>query len=488
MTRLPFISRVGTLAATVVLLPLVARAAGDVYQQREQSDREHGQHLEQLAVWCDQQGLAEEARRARQWLPVDRGQRLLLFDPTQPAERAKAEASPKLVEWHRRFGQLRAARAKKLFDLAQAADKAGHVSLAIELLGGVLREDPEHEAARRAWGYQQGEGGWHTPFSLAKHKMNHVWHERFGWLPQTRAARYEAGERYHKGRWISAEQDARLHADIDTGWELQTEHFEVVTNHSLEAAARFGIKLERLHAAWLQACGGFYATPGELVSAKFKPPRAPKRHQLMVFRNRAEYLQALRGEVPDDIPTTGIYISRRRTAYFFVPEDPQTKQPAFDDTVLYHEAVHQLFHETRAAVAEPGEKHNFWLIEGIACYFESLTERDGCLTVGGTDAERFRAAQYRFVNDGFYVPLETLCGMDRAALQRDPRIARLYSQSAGLTHYLMHASHGTHRDGLFTALTALYTGRDRRSTLSESLGEPLSTLDDNYHAFLRNAP
>jgi hypothetical protein len=223
-------------------------------------------------------------------------------------------------------------------------------------------------------------------------------------------------------------------------------------------------------------------TGAELLDPK-RPARAYKRHQVVVFRNQAQYQDALRGEVPADGSTTGFYSTRRRTAYFFVPE-PGPGQPAFDDTVLYHEAVHQLFNESRTTVAEPGEKQNFWLIEGIACYFESLTERDGYLTVGGTDADRFRAAHYRLLNDAFYVPLQELSGMSRLALQRDPRIARLYSQSAGLTHFLVHSAGGARRDGLLAALTAIYTGRDRPGTLPESLGDGFAALDAAYRAFI----
>src|SRR5690606_41316374 len=62
---------------------------------------------------------------------------------------------------------------------------------------------------------------------------------------------------------------------------------------------------------------------------------------------------------------------------------------------------------------EPGVRHNFWLIEAIACYFESLAPREGYLTVGGTETQRFRAAQYRLLNDRFYVPLAELCGLGR---------------------------------------------------------------------------
>lgn len=182
--------------------------------------------------------------------------------------------------------------------------------------------------------------------------------------------------------------------------------------------------------------------------------------------------------------TTGIYISRRRTAYFFVPESENAK-PAFDDTVMFHEAVHQLFNETSQVIAMPGEKQNFWLIEGIACYFESLAERDGSLMLGGLDAERTNAARVRLFNDNFYLPLAELCGMRRLSVQRDPRIAPIYTQSAGLTHFLIHSDRGSRRHGLLAALKAVYNGRDDVGTLSGSLNQSYTDLDSAYRAFMQ---
>jgi hypothetical protein len=476
---------------SVVLLPFAGAdsAAESVFHARVQLDRKYAEQLEQLAVWCDQQGLASEGRRTRDWLPSDRDQRFLLFDPTQAPEQPPANELPAAAEWRHRFGQLRAAQARELFALARQAALEQRPVLGMELIGNTLREDPDHEEARAILGYRRQEGAWHTSFTLARQKAGQVWDDRFGWILKSRLARYAAGERYHRGRWISAEQDARLHATIDTGWELETEHFSVVTNHSLEAAARFGRLLEALQAAFEQVCMT-QSLLRHVQSMRNSPPQiasSSKRHEVMVFRNRDEYQRALRGEIPDEVTTTGFYASQRRTAYFYVPDAAPGAKPAFDDTVLYHEAVHQLFNETTRSVPAPGEKHNFWLIEGIACYFESLAQRDGYLTLGGTQAERFRAARYRFVNDSFYVPLEGICRMDRQSLQRDPRIARLYSQAAGLTHFLMHSAQGGRRDGLLSALNAVYAGRDRLSTLPECLGEDFKKLDDAYGHFLRQA-
>jgi hypothetical protein len=70
-------------------------------------------------------------------------------------------------------------------------------------------------------------------------------------------------------------------------------------------------------------------------------------------------------------------------------------------------------------------------------------------------------------------------------LQRDPRIGMLYSESSGLTHFLMHADGGRYRDALVEYLIAVYTSRDRPATLSERTGMNYGELDQQYRAFMQ---
>src|SRR4026209_527937 len=94
-----------SICVALVICAATSRAADTIYQTRGELDRQYAQRLEQLAQWCDQQGLADEARRTRQWLPADHDQRLLLFDPTQAV-------GLKESEWDKKLRELRTARAK----------------------------------------------------------------------------------------------------------------------------------------------------------------------------------------------------------------------------------------------------------------------------------------------------------------------------------------------------------------------------------------
>ena len=106
-------------------------------------------------------------------------------------------------------------------------------------------------------------------------------------------------------------------------------------------------------------------------------------------------------------------------------------------------------------------------------YMESLRQEDGYYVLGGFDDERMHAARYRLLHDKFYVPLDEFTGYGMEKLQKDPRIATLYSQAAGLTHFLVYYDGGRYRDALVSYLAAVYTGRDDPDTLAKLTGVEL---------------
>ena len=69
-------------------------------------------------------------------------------------------------------------------------------------------------------------------------------------------------------------------------------------------------------------------------------------------------------------------------------------------------------------------------------------------------------------------------------LQKDPRIGTLYSQAAGLTHFLIYYDGGRYRDALVSYLSAVYSGRDDHDTLAKLTGTDYGELDKQYREFL----
>jgi hypothetical protein len=471
----------------VALLPLHHRqpalaAEPDVAAARQALAAHYSQQLGELAQWASDLNLAEAAEQTRKWLQPHSPRVRQVFIPPASAGilRPPDDAGPQLRQWHERFAHLRQAQAKALFDLAQQAVKAGQLSIAFELLGETLREDPDHEPARKILGQQQHAGQWRTPYEIQRLKQGDVWHPCFGWLPVEHVPRYERGERFYKSNWISAQRDAELHGSIDTAWKIETEHYLVTTNVSLEAGVELAARLERLHFVWRQLFPSYYGVKSQWTRlfAGGPAPSSRKRHSVMFFRTADEYRQALRSELPPDVITTGVYIGRLNTAYFHALPDG-------DHSTLYHEAVHQLFSEGRAVAQNIGERSNFWVIEGVACYMESLLDTPQGMLVGGLDAPRIQDARYYALKDDFYVPLAELTQMGMAPLQRHPRIGRIYAQSASLVDFLMHHDGGRHRDALGELLAAVYTGRDRPGTLAAVTGISTPRLDALHREHLQ---
>ncbi len=387
-----------------------------------------------------------------------------------------------------RFPDLRNAYAGELFDLAKRAADAGQLSLAFQWATEAVRENPDHADARRVLGYEQRSGRWLTTYGARMADAGKTWHPKFGWIVAADAARYEAGERLIGGRWVSAETAATRHSEMKNGWQVRTDHFLVTTNHSLEAAAELAARLERLHQVWRQLFAGFYLTGNE-VRRLFVGDRQPRKQvrpfRVYYHRDREQYTAALVRRQPRIAETLGIYFDVEREAHFFAGEDQ-------DAGTLYHEAVHQLFQESQPAAKRVGSLANFWVVEGVATYFETLTEHNDPVaglyyTVGESTAGRLPAARERLF-DGFYIPLAELTPLGKSDVQRHPEIAKLYSQSAGLAAFLMDGERGRYREPLVRYLDAIYAGRDNDRSLAEAAGASYQELDARYRRHMESLP
>lgn len=447
---------------------------------------EYAAALEDLAAQAEAQGLAAEADAARHWLaPGDPYEvRIPALDDRIGPPPAPPGASAAALQWRERFLQRRAKQAEAYFELARRVVRR-RPSAAFELVLMAARENPNHPDVRRVLGYEPYEGRWRTFWEARQLKAGRVDDERFGWLPADWVARYHRGERMHQGRWISAEEDARLHATIEQGWDVETEHYAIRTNHGIEAGVALGRKLEAFLRAWQQLFIRYYATEGQVVAlfdgrARGQRAEVP-RLAVVHFRDREDYNRSLRAAVPNVEITIGMYLERMRRAYFFAG-------PEADDRTLYHEATHQLFHQSRPVAPYVGRRANFWIVEGAALLMESFRREGPWYVVGGVDDIRFHAARYRLLNDGFFIPFEQAAAMGMDGVQRDPRIATLYSQFTGMAYFLVFHDQGRYRDALVEYLATVYAGRDTPDSLARLAGASFAELDRQYRQFIAAAP
>ncbi|HEV2968907.1 MAG TPA: hypothetical protein VGY55_02885 [Pirellulales bacterium] len=474
----------GVLAAFACLL-VEARGvlrAADITDARASLEAKYAADLAELANWSDQHQLTAEAKLARAWSVKRDPRKLYIFDvPDALVAPAKMADDPNLAEWWTRWVKLRRTQADALFDLAGKTLDDHRPALAYELIRQIVREFPDHEAARTILGYEKSGGRWVSAYAAHRLALGQVFDERFGWLPAKDVPRYERGERNYRGTWLSAADDARLHSQIKSGWRIDTEHFVVTTDDGIEAGVRLARKLERLDEIWRQVFVTYYMTEGELTKRYHGvalPRHEAKQHQVVLFRNRDEYNAALKPSQPMIGVTLGYYWFDSHTAYFFSGDEQ-------NDATIYHEATHELFQENRTAVRDLGKKSNFWVVEAVACYMESLTNHGGYWTLGGADEGRMPAALTRLLQDNFYVPLAEMTSYSRDAIQHDPRLPKLYSEASGLANFLIHFRSGRYRQPLIDYLIAVYSGRAEPDTLAKLTGASYEQLDQQYRDYMK---
>jgi hypothetical protein len=391
----------------------------------------------------------------------------------------------------------RAARGKyadKLFELAKEAAEAGQSSLAFQWTTETLRENPDHADARRVLGYVERDGKWLTPYGVKMRDAGKIWDAQKGWIT-TNATTAAVPE---------SRIDASRHAEIKNGWQVRTDHFFVTTNHSLAAGAELAARLERLYQIWRQLFAGFYYSDQE-VKGLFAGERiarvSVRQFKVFYHRNRDDYVNNLSRRQPQIADTLGIYFDTNAESHFYAENNAAVKAASDANAIaagdasvatLYHEAVHQLFQESKTGARRIGEISNFWVIEGVATYFETLTEHTDpkmglYYTIGELSAGRLPKARER-LHDNYYVPLADLTKIGKLEMQHRDDVAKLYSQSSGLAAFLLDSAEGRYREPMVRYLQAVYTRHDNDQTLAEATGSSYSELDAAYHRFMESLP
>jgi hypothetical protein len=340
--------------AVLMLFGSISAADGDELQRAAQNLQvKYSDDLKQLATWCEEKGLKEQSRQTLAALsPHDP---VKFYVPILPDEIGPAklpeDASPDVTEWDTRLNKLRRDQAAALYDLARRAVRSHQAGLALELALDAVRANPDNESVRHLLGYQKYQNQWRTLYEVKKYHSGMVWHDKFGWLLKSQVRRYEDGQRYFDGKWITAVEDAQRHSDIRSGWDIETEHYSIRTNHSIEAGVALGVKLEDLYRVWEQMFIRYFATEADVIAlfdGRARTQRGPSmQHKVVCFRDQEDYIRSLRAAMPNIDISVGAYLDSMRIAYFFTGKDS-------DDRTLYHEATHQLFHESRKVAANVG--------------------------------------------------------------------------------------------------------------------------------------
>ncbi len=453
--------------------------------------------IEDIAKYCEAQELtleAEEIRELAKPLKPDvlQGENL----PRQVQLEIPKDLPPAERSWRQRLRTLQREHAEKLFAAAKKALDKGMISFAYDLVREAARHNPDHEFARKLLGYERFENEWVTIYAGKMLRSKYVLTDKYGWLKKDHVERYENGERFYDGRWMSTAREAEFRRDFQNAWEIQTDHYKIYTNHSLEMGVELGRHLEDFHRIFFQTFAGFLSSREQLkklfTGTGGSGGTASDPFIVHYYRTEEEYVTRLQRSLKQPVKgTSGLYLSGKRTdvdkrvAHFF--HNLQATQEERLAT-MFHEATHQLFAEAYTSNPEVGIERNFWVIEAIACYMESFQRKGDTFSLGDPHYIRFQNAQYRLLNDSYYVPLQTLCGMGMEAFQSNPNRSQNYSQGSGLAHFFMHYDDGAYRDAFIAYLAAIYNRnqkiRNNPPTLPELTEVSYEKLDQQYRDYI----
>ena len=411
---------------------------------RSAIDAAFRQQLDGLAEKCEELGLKEQSERTRSW-QIERDSRRSYYFLPPKVDTAKATvASSELVEqWNKKFTGIRRTHAASLWALAVAEVEGGDPVAAYALLHEVLHEDPEHAAARRVLGSRLVKS---TP------RPANVDNARLGWKRQ----------KYFRH---------------------ETEHFRISTNSNAKLAIELGEMLEKLHTVWRQVFFSHWASGAtlraQIAGREDVSPPLSRRHEVVLFRNRQEYLDAFQKVQSQIAKTLGIYQDRERTAFFYA--DDETIHASW-----FHEATHQLFQEVPSDIPpDAGTKHGAWALEAIALYMESLQLHDGYATLGGIDADRLQFARYHALRGDFSMSIGKLAVLGRDELQQDLNISRIYGQAAGFAHLMMEGQSRKWREPFLALIGQIYIGKAQPDSLYLLLESDAAQIDASYREFLQ---
>ncbi len=440
--------------------------------------------MEEVAAASETSGQPDEAARIRKMIQETPSSQSALPRAVRGELPADLPPDDKFREAQIRRHQSELA--KGLYLLSRQTLTAGMPSLAYDLVRETALYDPDHPVARRILGFVRSENEWVTPFEAEMKRAKKVWTPRFGWLPSAHEDRYAKGERFYRNQWMSTAKETEIRRDFRYAWEIRTEHFKVLTNHSLERGVELATKLEDFHGVCTQTLSGFFQSPEQLrllFEGKNQKKTVSGPLEVNYYRTHEEYLKVIKGLTQQEVEMTkGIFFPNLARAYFY--DDPEND----DDSTLYHEATHLLLSGNKPQAKPLGMRSDFWIIEGIACYMESFRRDGETASLGDPTQIRMRAAQHHLVTDQYYVPLRDFSAMGMQAFQTDKNIRKNYSQSAALAHFFIHYEDGKYRDALVQYLTQIYSSRSAIRDFPQSM-EELTTvraaeLDAEYKEYL----
>ena len=255
--------------------------------------------------------------------------------------------------------------------------------------------------------------------------------------------------------------------------QVESSHFTIYSRSNRQLSTEVARSLEECYWVWTQmffplweaapqVSGHLASLPedqsvSDVLERSSKRITIRRRLNVVLFPDKQQYVATLGKDNPGIAQSTGFYSDDRRTTFLI-------GQP-LDLPTLRHELVHQLFSEaTRSGLQSatgdesmPGSQRDFWLVEGIAGYFESMSvQANGTATLGGWDSPRLQFARYRVLASGDEMPIDELRRDGRLSAQSRTDLPRWYAHAIARTHQLMDGGSTDSRKWIYQKLAELY--------------------------------
>ena len=415
--------------------------------ERGYLENEFGNDLQSIGDWCRENGIPQQVEQTFKLFQNRDLARQYIFIPDEkpmPAIPAGIHG-----EWLKKINEAKVKHAERILKLAQRAAKEEFGGVAYQLLHEVLHYNRDHEAVRKMLGHVKTENGWKVSSDRLSVKDRTRDHDVVQWPAKS----------YIK---------------------VYTPHFEIDSNAGEERTKYLAENLERWHLIWRQVFFEYWSKTSAVqrwIEGKGAARMSTKKFRVVFFKDKDEYLRQLTPLVRGIGISDGYYSKDQRVSFFY---DGDSEAEA----TWRHELTHQLFREARGSTTDNLEKRFIWLDEGVATYFESLTEFGNYVTLGGFDSRRVQFARIRAKLEKFHVPLAELSLLGRTGLQQRGDVVRIYSQVAGVTDMLMNAENGAYEKRLIDFLQIMYQGRLRTGAFERIIGKSFGELDEMYNDYL----
>lgn len=368
-------------------------------------------------------------------------QRQYIFLPTE------AFRAPPANDLETRIQALKNRQADRILELAGQAATERNGAAAFQFLHEVLFFNSEHEAVRKILAHRKMETEWRVSSEKIRIRKGTKTQRIMGWKPKSYL-------------------------------QVTTAHFVIESTADEATTVALAEKLERWHGVWRQIFFEFWSNSQAVerwIQGKGKPKNPTRKFQVVFFPDKESYVEQLAPQIPGIGASSGYYSDALKASFFYAGEE----------TTWRHELTHQLLQETRKANSNPFEESYLWLCEGIAMYMESLNDFEDHVTLGGFDAQRLQYARLRVFREGFFVDPATLSALSQTEFQTNESRGQLYSQSAGMCHFLMNGEQGIYQDGLIEFLKLSYQGRLRKGSFEKLVGLNGTRFEDGYFEFLK---